>query len=107
MRRPGFRFAPSGLRSPNPPPGPIFTLDSHFFDDRARWWYGRNSTVGIAPGAHRAGRLHESDMYRAIASHMKASTWAAAGGSFHLENRRTALPRGGSPGCGIVDSLLF
>ena len=29
-------------------------------------WCRRNSTVGIAPGAHSAGRLHQSDMSRAL-----------------------------------------
>jgi hypothetical protein len=46
-------------------------------------------------------------MSRANAPQMKATTWAALGGSFHLE-KADDLPReAGDGGKGIVDSLLF
>jgi hypothetical protein len=37
-----------------------------------KMWYRRKSKVGIAPGVHRAGLLHESDMSRAVAPQMTA-----------------------------------
>jgi hypothetical protein len=45
-------------------------------------WCRRKSTVGIAPGAQSAGRLHASDIARAVAPQIKPSTWAALGGPF-------------------------
>src|ERR1700704_5844523 len=57
-----------------------------------KMWYRRKSKVGIAPGAHRAGLLHESAISRAVASQMTATQWAAS-----------AAPREDR----LVDSLLF
>jgi hypothetical protein len=57
--------------------------------------------------AESAGRLHEGDRFRAVASQMNAEPqWAATGGPIHLERHphdRVAL----DPEEGLVDSLLF
>jgi hypothetical protein len=51
--------------------------------------------------------LHESDMSRANAPQMKATTWAALGGSFHWRRPTTSPQEAGDGGKGLVDSLLF
>src|SRR5882762_6833827 len=56
------------------------TLDSIIFGRMPKMWYRRKSKIGIAPGVHRAGLLHESDMSGAVALQMTSIQWAASAG---------------------------
>jgi len=69
---------------------------------RRRKWCRRKSTVGIAPGAHRVGRLHESGMPHATPSHARASRRPMTG-SVVAGPWQPGPDRGG----GLADSLLF